>query len=73
MEETTAQRLARALKQLGATRRERLTKLPGVHYRTLQYWEQEQKLPIHLAELEQAGIITINAPTEADQAELAAA
>ena len=68
MEETTAQRLARALKRLGATRRERLAKLPGVHYRTLQYWEQEQKMPIHLTELEQAGIITINAPTTEEHA-----
>lgn len=68
MHETTATRLAKALKRLGKTRAERLTKLPGVASRTLQYWEQEQKLPTHLAELEQAGIITINTPDTTEQA-----
>jgi transcriptional regulator with XRE-family HTH domain len=62
MHETTATRLAQALKRLGKTRAERLAKLPGVSARTLQYWEQEQKMPIHLTELEQAGVITINTP-----------
>lgn len=68
MYETTSKRLAAALKRLGKTRAERLTKLPGVAARTLQYWEQEQKIPTHLAELEQAGVITINAPVETEQA-----
>lgn len=68
MSETTAHRLARALKQLGKTRRERLVKLPGVSARTLQYWELAQKIPIHLTELEQAGIITINTPDAAERA-----
>lgn len=62
MHESTAERLARALKRLGKTRAERLTKLPGVAPRTLQYWEQAQMTPKHLSELEAAGIITINAP-----------
>ncbi len=60
MAETTVQRLARALKRLGKTRRERLAKLPGVAPRTLQNWEREQYAPLHLAELEAAGVVTIN-------------
>lgn len=62
MQETTADRLARALARLGKTRRQRLAKLPGVSYSTLQKWERRSTMPTHLAELEQAGVITINAP-----------
>lgn len=72
MEETTAQRLARALRTLGKTRRERLAKLPGVASRTLQYWDLAQKTPTHLEELERAGVITINVPVETDAAAQAA-
>lgn len=64
MAETTEQRLARALRRLGSTRAERLKLLPGVHPRTLQNWECGRMTPRHLKELEQAGVITINAQTE---------
>ena len=60
----TAHRLAQALKRLGKTRSERLTKLPGVAPRTLQNWEAAKYAPTHLAELEAAGVITINIPEE---------
>lgn len=62
--DTTAKRLANALKRLGKTRAERLAKLPGVAPRTLQNWEAERYTPTHLVELEAAGVITINTPVE---------
>lgn len=70
---TTAQRLAVALKRLGKTRAERLSKLPGVAPRTLQNWEAELYVPTHLAELEAAGVITINTPDQQPAAESVAA
>lgn len=62
----TAERFARAIECLGSTPAERQARLPGVSERTLRYWLALRFQPRHLAELERAGVITINAPAKAE-------